>query len=211
MPRPRSLTRPQVAAAALVVVDRDGLAALSMRAVAKEIGVSTMALYRYVDGRDDIEGLVVERVMSGMDTTPPPDGPWRDRVATLVERIRLTVGAHPEVIPLTPVYRHRSPTLLRWSETMLGVLADAGFDGEARVIALRGVTAYIIGAIQLEHLGPLSGPGTDAIAALPEDEYPHMSAAGHRAREISSHEEFRRGLDLLLNGLDSRAVGGEDL
>lgn len=206
MPRPRSLTRPQLAAAALAVIDRDGLAALSMRAVSKELGVSTMALYRYVDGRDDLEALVVEHVLSGMETEPPPDGPWRDRVAALVERVRLAVAAHPEVIPLTPAYRHRSPALLRWSETMLGVLADAGFEGDARIIALRGVTAYIIGAIQLEHLGPLSGPGTDAIAALSHEEFPHMAAAGSRAREISSHEEFRRGLDLLLNGLDSRAV-----
>ncbi|MFC4908433.1 TetR/AcrR family transcriptional regulator C-terminal domain-containing protein [Actinomadura gamaensis] len=202
MPRPRSLTQPQLAAAALAVIDRDGLAALSMRAVAKELGMSTMALYRYVDGREELEGLVVERVLSGVDTAPPPDGPWRERLAALVERIRLAVAAHPEAIPLTPAHRHRSPALLRWSETVLGVLADAGFGGDARIIALRGVTAYIIGAIQLEHLGPLSGPGTDVIAALPDDEFPRMAAAGRRAREISSHEEFRRGLDLILDGIE---------
>ncbi|MEV4254491.1 TetR/AcrR family transcriptional regulator [Spirillospora sp. NPDC049652] len=210
MPRPRSLTRPQLAAAALVVIDRDGLAALSMRAVAKEVGVSTMALYRYVDSREDLEALVVERVLAGMPTGPPPDGPWRERVAALVERLRLAVTAHPETVPLAPVHRHRSITLLRWSETLLGVLADAGFGGDARIVALRGVTAYIIGAIQLEHLGPLSGPGTDVIAALPPEEFPHMAAAGARARGISSHEEFRRGLDLLLDGLDHRTAPRPD-
>ena len=74
MPRPRSLTPDQLASAALAVLDREGLAGLSMRAVAKELGMSTMALYRYVDDREELEGLVVERVLSAVDTTPPEPG-----------------------------------------------------------------------------------------------------------------------------------------
>jgi AcrR family transcriptional regulator len=74
MPRPRTLTHAQVASAALAVIDRDGLPALSMRAVAKDLGMSTMALYRYVDDREELEGLVVELVLSAVDTGPPAPG-----------------------------------------------------------------------------------------------------------------------------------------
>ncbi|TDC78423.1 TetR/AcrR family transcriptional regulator [Streptomyces hainanensis] len=202
MPRPRSLTHDQLVAAALAVIDREGLAGLSMRAVAKELGVSTMGLYRYVDDRDELERLVVESVLGAVDTTPPPaDAPWQERVATMVRRLRDAVGARPGVIPLTVTHRHRSPGVLRWSETVLGILDDAGFAGARRVVALRALLGYLIGALQLEHLGPLSGAGTATLAALPSADFPHLADTAHHAHEVGADEEFHGGLDILLRGL----------
>src|SRR5690606_4631677 len=140
----------------------------------KELGVSTMALYRYIDDREELECLVVELVLGAVDTGPPPDGAWRERVAVMVERLRSAVGAHPAVVPLTLTHRHRSMSVLRWSETVLDVLAAAGLEGGARAVALRGLLSYVIGAVQLEHLGPLS---------------------------VGADEEFRRGLGLVLDGI----------
>ncbi|MGW2324864.1 TetR/AcrR family transcriptional regulator [Streptomyces sp. NPDC001700] len=202
MPRPRSLTPGQISAAALTVIDRDGLAGLSMRTVAKELGLSTMALYRYVQDRDELERLVVELVLGAVDTEPPPpDEPWRERVEVMMRRLRNAVGAHPEVVPLTLAHRHRSPSVLRHAETVLAILTEAGFTGERRVIALRSLLGYVIGAIQLEHLGPLSGEGTVAVAALPPDEFPYMSETARHARSVSAEREFIGGLTVLLRGL----------
>jgi AcrR family transcriptional regulator len=201
MPRPRSLTLEQIATAALAVIDRDGLAAMSMRAVAGELGVSTMALYRYVSDRQELERLVVELVLGGVDTSPPPGGSWRERIAVLVGRMRDHVAAHPEIVPLTMTHRHHSPGVLRWSEAALGILAEAGIEGPDRVIALRGLLSYMIGAIQLEHLGPLAGPGTTAIAALSPAEFPHMAETASHARLIGPDEEFHGGLAIVLRGL----------
>ncbi|MEV7128099.1 TetR/AcrR family transcriptional regulator C-terminal domain-containing protein [Streptomyces sp. NPDC093260] len=202
MPRPRSLTPEQLASAALAVIDRDGLAGLSMRAVAKELGVSTMGLYRYVTDRDELERLVVERVLGAVDTEPPePGAPWRERVTVLAGRLRATVGAHPEVVPLTVTHRHHSLGVLRWSETVLAVLTEAGLEGERRVVVLRALLGYVIGAIQLEHLGPLSGPGTTALAALPVAEFPLMAATARDARTVDADREFLGGLALLLDGI----------
>ncbi|WP_137989159.1 TetR/AcrR family transcriptional regulator [Streptomyces vilmorinianum] len=203
MPRPRSLTPDRLAAAALAVIDRDGLAGLSMRTVAKELGMSTMGLYRYVADRDELEALVVERVLSAVDTTPPAtDAPWQERIEVMVGRLRDAMAAHPEVLPLTLTHRHRSPTLLRWPESVLGLLAEAGIEGERRVVALRGLLAYVIGAIQLEHLGPLSGEGTVAISELPPDRFPHMSETARQARALGPDREFSGGLAVFLRGLD---------
>lgn len=202
MPRPRSLTPEQLASAALAVIDRDGLAGLSMRAVAKELGMSTMGLYRYVADRDELERLVVERVLGAVDTEPPePGAPWRERVTVLAGRLRATVGAHPEVVPLTVTHRHHSLGVLRWSETVLAVLTEAGVEGERRVVVLRALLGYVIGAIQLEHLGPLSGPGTTALAALPAAEFPLMAATARDARAVDADREFQGGLALLLDGI----------
>ncbi|WP_460105113.1 TetR/AcrR family transcriptional regulator [Streptomyces sp. YKOK-J1] len=203
MPRPRSLAPHQLASAALAVIDRDGLTALSMRAVAQELGMSTMGLYRYVQDREDLERLVVERVLSEVDTGLPDAGAsWRDQVVLMARRLRDTVGAHPEVVPLTVVHRHHSPAVLRWSETVLTILTGAGIDGERRVVALRTLLGYLIGAIQLEHLGPLTGPGTTAITRLPATDFPHMTETARTARTMDADREFLGGLRLLLNGLD---------
>ncbi|PKW12246.1 transcriptional regulator, TetR family [Streptomyces sp. 1222.5] len=203
MPRPRSLTPDQLASAALAVIDRDGLAALSMRAVAQELGMSTMGLYRYVEDRGELERLVVERVLHDVDTgTPDPAASWREQVSVMARRLRDTVGAHPEVVPLTVAHRHHSLGVLRWSETVLAVLTAAGLDGERRVVALRGLLSYVIGAIQLEHLGPLSGPGTTAIARLSPTDFPLMTRTARDARDVGADQEFLGGLTMLLDGLE---------
>ncbi|MFD6415544.1 TetR/AcrR family transcriptional regulator [Streptomyces sp. NPDC060194] len=203
MPRPRSLSPDRLAAAALAVLDRDGLTGLSMRTVAKELGMSTMALYRYVDGREELEGMVVELVLSSVDTTPPadPSAPWRERIAVMLGRMRDAVGRHPAVIPLTPAHRHSAPTILRWSETVLALLAEAGYEGERRVVALRALVGYLIGAIQLEHQGPLSGAGTVELGELPRDSFPLLADTARHARRVPADREFFGGLDILLRGL----------
>jgi len=206
MPRPRSLTHTQIASAALAVIDRDRLAGLTMRTVARELGVSTMALYRYVADREELEQLVVELVLGAVDVTPPAaDLPWRERVEVLVLRLRDTVGAHPEVVPLTLTHRHLSPGVLRWSETVLGILTEAGIEGETRVIALRGLLAYVIGAVQLEHLGPLSGSGTTTISRL--SDFPFMAETARYAAGVDAEREFRGGLALVLRGMGARGPG----
>ncbi|MFF8836584.1 TetR/AcrR family transcriptional regulator C-terminal domain-containing protein [Streptomyces sp. NPDC015130] len=202
MPRPRSLSQNQLAAAALTVIDRDGLSALSMRAVAKELGVSTMGLYRYVADRDELEELVVEHVLGSVDTTPPAEpAPWQERIEIMARRLRDGVAAHPGAVPLAVTHRHRAVAGLQWSETVLGILTEAGFDGGRRVVALRALHGYVTGAIQLEHLGPLAGEGTAAIAALPEDRFPHLTATARSAGEVGPDEEFLGGLRFLLRGL----------
>lgn len=85
MPRPRSLTTQAIAAAAITVIDRDGLAALSMRTVADELDRRTMALYRYVEDREELECLVVElalgtvldRARAAPEATRRASGCWR--------------------------------------------------------------------------------------------------------------------------------------
>jgi AcrR family transcriptional regulator len=199
MPRPRSLTDNDIAAAALTVIDRDGLSALAMRAVAAELGMGTMSLYRYVSDRSQLEVLVVDLVLAEVDVTPPRRASWQKQLAVLSERIRATVAAHPEVVPLTMIHRQSSVNSLRWAESVLGVLTGAGFRGSDRVIALRSLTSYVIGSIQLDHLGPLAGSGTDVMAA--QDQFPLLAETARGARKMSSEEEFRRGLEVLLRGL----------
>ncbi|MEV7615819.1 TetR/AcrR family transcriptional regulator C-terminal domain-containing protein [Streptomyces sp. NPDC089799] len=201
MPRPRSLTPDRLAVAALAVIDHAGLPGLSMRAVATELGISTMALYRYVRDRDELEDLVLKLVLARVDTAVPSDAPWQDRVETLGTRLRDTLAAHPGVLPLTMTHRHDSQPLLHWTEAVLATLSEAVPEPAARAIALRALLSYVIGAIQLEHLGPLSGPGTTAMSELPPADFPHLTATARAARTLTPTDEFLGGLRLLLRNM----------
>jgi AcrR family transcriptional regulator len=201
MARPRSLTDARIAAAVLAVVDRDGLAALSMRAVAHELGFGTMSLYRYVTGREDLERRVVDAVLGTVNLALPPDTSWSERVTLLIERVRDAVSAHPSVVPLVVTHRHASVGVFRWAETVLGVLTEAGFGGERRVIAFRALLSYVTGVLQYQQLGPLSGHGTEALAALPDAAFPLLTETARQARQIEPDDEFHGGLALVLRGL----------
>lgn len=205
MPRPRSFSQGAIAAAALAVVDREGLDGLSMRNVAGELGVTAMALYRYVEDREQLETWTVEHVLGSLDLTLPPDQPWTDRIALLMDRLRVTVAAHPAAVPLLVTHRHTAPTSLRWIETMLSVLSEAGFAGKERVVAQRSLVSYLLGALQAEHLGPLSGTGTRAMAELPAAEFPRLAETARDAGNVTADEEFHFGLTALLSGLSPPA------
>ena len=201
MPRPRSLSTEQIANAALAVLDRDGLTALSMRAVAAELGTGTMSLYRYVTDREQLERLILDAVLADFDPLAPPALPWAGRIRLLTGRIRAAVFTHPAVVPLFLTHRHLTQGGQRWAEGMLGALTEAGLAGADRVIAFRALVSYVIGALQAESLGPLSGAGTVVLAALPTDEFPLLAATAADASAVAPDVEFGRGLDLVLRGL----------
>jgi len=192
------LTTERLATATLAVIDRDGLEALTMRAVAKELGMATMSLYRYVTDKDELEVLVVDHVLSGVNLAVPP-GEWRDRITELLSRVRKAVTAHPATVPLLLRHRHSVPTSLVQIEAMLAILADAGFTGEDRVIAQRTIIAYLFGMLQNEHYGPLKGAGTAAMAA--QEQFPLLAETAGVARRVAGDLEFYKGLEIVLRGL----------
>jgi AcrR family transcriptional regulator len=203
MPRSRSLTDTDIAAAALAVIDRGGPAAFTMRAVAAELNMATMSIYRYVSNREQLEELIVEVLFSDVDTTPPRHSSWRKQITALVERVRDAVRSHPQVVPLGLAHRLTSTQGLRLSEAVLGILTQAGFTGRQRDVANRTLMVYLIGSIQFEHFGQLSGAGTAAMASLPGDEYPLLAETARPAHRMNPDEEFRRGLAIVLDGLQA--------
>src|SRR2546429_919999 len=70
-------SRADLVAAAVRVADAEGIAAVSMRRVAAEIGAGTMSLYRYVSRKDDLLDLMVDAALGEMDLPDAPSGDWR--------------------------------------------------------------------------------------------------------------------------------------
>ena len=99
--RTAPLTRDEILAAALAIVDAEGFAALSMRRLARELGVEAMSIYHHVRDKRALLGGVVELSLRTQAPAPPrPETPWQDVVVTMVQAFRRTLVAHPNVLPL---------------------------------------------------------------------------------------------------------------
>jgi AcrR family transcriptional regulator len=201
------LTREHVAQAALALADADGLEALSMRALADRLGVGTMTLYGYVRNKDELLDAVVDAAMAeGAD--PPLEGDWKERLRGVVVYARRNLLRHPSLVELRvrrPVLR---PEALRFSETSLQILRDAGFDVREGTAAFRLLFTYTFG---FAALSPAESTEEDrraalaALVALPAEEYPSLTEARDEAsRAMGGEEVFEYGLDRILDGLEAR-------
>jgi AcrR family transcriptional regulator len=215
VPRPSVLSRAKIAEAALAVIDRDGLAALSMRSLGRELGVAAMSLYNHVADRVGLESLVAEAVVSGIDLTPDAVAAAPgEEVRRLMYTLRDTLNAHPAAIPLILTRPTSSEAALAPIEALLEALARAGFTGLELLRAYRTLFAFLVGFAQADLAGPVSSgqPATlDEVAAgvlrLPEQSFPRLRACALTAETSSSDAEFSYGLAAVLRGLAVPASG----
>lgn len=215
MGRPAKFTHSQLQAAALALVDREGLAGLSMRALAAELGTGAMTLYNYVKQREDIDLLVVEAVIGEARWTPDAYPQWQDEVRAIATALWQAVRAHPHAIPLILTRRSRSPAVFEVTEAMLRALARSGRSGEGLLVAFRAVSALITGLAQAELAGPLALQATESaeltiarFRALPKERFAHLIDIANAAASSTAGSEFHASLDLLLAGLSANGSGG---
>jgi AcrR family transcriptional regulator len=155
--RPPKFSRAQVQQAALEIVDRDGLAELTMRTVANALGTGAMTLYGHVRDRADLETLVVDAVLAGTDL-PPADGDWQTHVEEICVATWEAVRRHPHAVPLVLNRRGHSPAALIVGEALAAALQRGGLDGKAQVIAFRTLLAVTVGGVEAD-------PGPSAVPA----------------------------------------------
>lgn len=216
MPPKAKFTRAQLQAAALALVDAEGLAALSMRTLASTLGTGPMTLYNYVRDRGDLDALVVEAVMAEVKL-PRERGDWQLDVRAIVEATWRTVRRHPNVIPLVLTRRTLHETTLDWAEALLRALARSGRSGVDLLVAFRTVSGFVMGLAQAQLAGPLSPDGDkegdkegnahEDVAraqALPPERFPHLIEIARVAARFGADREFRAGLDIVIAGLTTK-------
>lgn len=215
MGRPAKLSRERLQAAALALVDEQGLGGLTMRALAERVGTAPMTLYNHVSGRADLEVLVVDAVLAGADWSRAPHDDWSDAVRAITTAMWRAVRAHPHAIPLIPVRRSRSAALLEPSEALLDALARSGRAGESLLVAFRTLIGFVLGFAQAELAGPLADtagePAAEVIArfrALPKFRYPRLVEIAGAAAKSDAEREFHAALELIVAGLGVDAREG---
>ncbi|GGL28147.1 TetR/AcrR family transcriptional regulator [Nocardia jinanensis] len=214
MPAPRKFSREQLQVAALALVDEQGLAGLTMRNLAAELGTGAMTIYNYVDGREGLEELVTEAVM-GETRWIETAGDWPAQVLAIAEGMWRAVRAHPHAIPLILTRRSSDISTLVPAEALLEALARSGRSGVDLLVAFRAVSGFVTGFAQAELTSPFAaraGEDRAAVAArvteLPADRFPKLIEIATAAAGGDPEAEFRDGLGIVLAGLCARGLFG---
>jgi AcrR family transcriptional regulator len=136
------LSRPAIVGAAITLVDREGPGALSMRRLAAELGVSTMALYHYTADRAQLIEAIAAEVMSEL-AQPGPDPYWKVPVGTVARSFREVANRHPGAFPL--LLDNRSAAAFEARSDVLATLDASGLDRRSAQLVLAVVVRFLIG------------------------------------------------------------------
>jgi AcrR family transcriptional regulator len=217
----RPLTRARVLNAAMKVVDRDGLQALSMRRLAKALGVEAMSLYHHLPGKDGLlDGLadaLVEEITAAVAARPPESSVnWKSDLRSRCLAARQVVLRHPWTPAIFGARRSIPASLYLYVDQIVGLMVAAGFSYQLAHRALHALGSMMFGFAQELFSPPSSGGNLNAAETQAEfaniaAALPHISAMVateiHQASDPSigwcdSQTEFEFTLDLLLDGLD---------
>ena len=136
--------RSEIVEAALAVAQENGLAAMSMRAVADRVGVSVMALYRHVPTKEALLDELVGRLLAEIEPAAP-DTPWQQRLRDLAGQVYALAGRYPTVVPLLLTRAYSAPPAVRVVTGTSALLRDAGV-AESDVPRLeRMVATFLLG------------------------------------------------------------------
>lgn len=212
------LDRARILAAALRLMDEDGLDALSMRRLAAELDVEAMSLYHHVPGKAALlEGLaevVLGEVRLARSGSSPgggaPSGP--EAVRAVARALRANAHAHPNAIPLLGSLGLGSPAARHHTEDVLERLGAAGFAPQAAFTAFLLLRSYVLGYVlwEVRHAAARSAgmiPPTE-IGALEAADLPHLAPIATFITSFDRDAEFERGLDVIVAGLAATADGG---
>lgn len=209
--KPKAERRAEILDAAVALADAEGLAAVTMRAVAQRVGVTAMALYGYFPDKDSLLDAMADRVI---DEVPEPSLPpgWRDRLLALAELVRAVAREHPSVIQYLFTKPAETPGTLRGVEFVYQALLDAGVP-DAEIPRLeRFASTFIIGWALSEASGRFTASRMsrrERRELLGPDEMPaYDKVAAVRDTRADSDAEFLADFTSILDLIEATANRG---
>jgi len=207
------LTRERVLQAAVELADRDGIEALSMRKLGKELGVEGMALYRHVRGKEELLDGIVDAVV-GEIRAPRGGTDWKADMRALALGARTVMLRHPWAPRVLVDRKEIGPATLGHIDAVLGILSAGGFSIDMAHHALHVLGSRILGFTQ-DPFNDSADPRPSPEAAVQQAKAlaVHFPNVGELAL-AATHEgalggcdddfEFDFSLDLILDGLDRK-------
>ncbi|MDQ1040473.1 TetR/AcrR family tetracycline transcriptional repressor [Streptomyces sp. V3I8] len=203
------LDRDAIVDATLEVIDADGIDAVSMRSVARTLGVDAKSLYNHVAGKDGLLDAVTERLLGSM-RLPEPTGDLRGDLWAVGHAFRDRTLAHPRAAPLVLTRQLSSSEALAPVEAVLAVFRAAGCPPRDAVPVLRSLLATLIGTLLREvRAGPTYGttdvPGiARRRAVLERSGLPLVAEAAAELARFDSDAEYDFTLTLALDAVMAR-------
>jgi AcrR family transcriptional regulator len=212
------LTRDAIVDAALALLDREGLDAVSMRRVAEELGTGAGSLYWHVANKEELLQLLIDRVADELRLPEPDPKRWQEQLKDVGRQFRALMKSHRDIARISLGRIPIGPNTVRVSEWMLSLLRGAGVPDRTAALALDLMALYV-GAYAYEESLPFPSPaGDDAspeetiamirdyFASLPADRFPHTVALADQLMAGGPDERFEFGLNVLISGLAASKV-----
>lgn len=201
MARPRTplLSRSRIRDVALSIIDTDGLEALSMRTLARELGVQAASLYSHFPNKDALLDAVANLLTRQVDTSGFEQG-WRIGLEVWGRSYRASLSAHPNAAPIVAAGTGRREDFLSMADAVHGGLVGAGWPPRYATMIAASVKYLVVGAATTP-FG--SGFADDTQVYL--DRYPNLGKAHliRREAEKIDADSFELGLGCLITGLEA--------
>ncbi|MFB7877857.1 TetR/AcrR family transcriptional regulator C-terminal domain-containing protein [Nocardia sp. NPDC056064] len=212
------VTRESVLAAALVIIDRDGVDGLSMRRLAEAVGRDPMIIYRHLPNKAAVLDGVAEAVFAELEVDAIDDD-WTGQLRSVARSFRALALRHPKVVPLlvtrplsTPL-GSRPRAMVRPLEDILGLLTRAGFAGSDALHVYRALFGFLYGHVLNELQEVVERPEESdevlrlGLYRLPVTEFPLVRELAPVLADYDGAAELEQGLDILLTGLTAHLAG----
>jgi len=196
----------------MALADERGTAELTMRKLAKELGVEAMSLYNHVANKGDLLDGMIDLVFSEIEP-PAAGGDWKAELRKRAISTRAALLRHRWAVGEMEGRGTHGPSNLKAHDAVLGCLRAAGFSVERTVSAMSMLDAYMYGyALQQTDMTPQTPEEFAGVAeqqmvdyAAVLGDYPHLAevVGGYVAKSGYDYErEFLFGLDVILDGLE---------
>lgn len=209
-PRP-TLTLAAITRAGVELADEEGLASVTMQRIAAALGVTKMALYRYVPGKDELVALMTEAAMGEAPDLAAVPGGWRPKLREWARRLFAGFVRHPWLADTTVGPRAVGPNELGWTEQAVAALVGTGLRG-AEILDVAATLAGHARAMAQQAAAATTGGQTaergltEAMAALlrgREDRFPALVATlDALASEGGQDDALDFGLTRILDGVE---------
>jgi len=211
MPKKNSrppLTSDRIVVQALDIVDEQGLSSLSMRGLAKALGVEAMSLYHWFPSRDHLMDSLLDHFLAAIPV--PREGTWETRLEQASRSFRAISQRHPGLVPFVVVHRFNTRVALGLLNELLDIVARHHHDPWARAAAFRLYIHWLIGFCLDEAAGFSRGPSAQS---PPDDRettelFPWVAQLGPFNQPVHFDALFDQGLAAVLRGM--RRVGPND-
>ncbi len=223
--RKEPISRDAIVAAAVQLLDREGLAALNMRRLAEELGTGAASLYWHVGSKDGLLDLVLDQII-GENQVPVPDPPrWREQLKDVARDQRRISLRHPYVVRISIGRIPMGPNALQFSERVLAILRAGGLPPRLAVqgylLLIATVNGFTVDETGVEDGADPDGsarPGDlaarqqaanmarDYVASLPAGLFPTMTGLADEFALADPDERFELLIDIFVDGLARRAA-----
>jgi AcrR family transcriptional regulator len=215
-PRP-TLDLDRIARAGIEIADSEGLAEVSMQRVAAQLGVTKMALYRYVPGKAELVAVMVDAAIGPYPEAQARRGGWREQLEEWARQLFAVFRQHPWALDATVGPRIMGPGELSWLERAVSALDGTGLSGAERMDAAALLAGHVRGITQQARaVGPAGNPEARLGAVLGDlmrahgERFPALTAALASATQSGGQDQawdfgLRRILDGLATLIDQRA------